>query len=204
MKTGISFLGFFLLLSFLHSAYAKREIPVTWNYYPSAAEVAVGDTIELIFEATIKPDWYIYSSDFDSSNFETDPGPMVTVFNFSPHPSYKLIGDLKPINARKKYDKYWKGEYTYFVRKGEFRQKVQILAENPQISGELTFASCTDIKNQCIPSSEEFTIQNIKVTQTPKPKKSLDLKILFAAVMVSLLLLIFIIIRLKKRGPSPK
>lgn len=141
----------------------------TWDFSTSKTEVKVGETVELIFKPEIIKEWYLYSSDFDPNL-----GPTVTTFNFEPNSTYELVGKVKAINPKKKYDDIWGGEYTYFVGKGEFRQKVKILKENPKIPVTINYQTCTDKDGKCIPYDEEFTFEKIKVakeTTTPKEKE---------------------------------
>ena len=69
--------------------------PARWNYAISKSEVKAGEEVDLIFHAVIDKDWYLYSSDFDP-----ELGPIVTTFSFKPHPSYTLVGKIKPIGAK--------------------------------------------------------------------------------------------------------
>ena len=154
-----------LLLSI--SSYAQFELPnqilepATWNSKTSTSEAKVGETIELIFTASIIKDWYLYSSDFDP-----DLGPFVTTFEFEPNDSYELIGGIVPINPSKKFDdEIWNGEYTYFKNKGEFRQKVKVLSENFKIKVSVSYQTCSDIDGKCIPDSEDFSFTKLKVTK---------------------------------------
>ncbi|GJM29308.1 MAG: thiol:disulfide interchange protein DsbD [Cyclobacteriaceae bacterium] len=151
----------FLFYAFLIStipAVAQILHPANWNHKFSEEEVNIGDQVELIFEATIDPKWYLYSSDFDP-----ELGPKVTEFNFIPHASYELIGGIRAINPSEGYDEIFEGNYTYFKGKGEFRQTVRILGKNPSISGNYDYQVCSDIDGKCIPFDEEFTFQGLKV-----------------------------------------
>ncbi|WP_027000902.1 protein-disulfide reductase DsbD family protein [Eisenibacter elegans] len=144
--------------------------PAKWQMSLSTTEVTVGDELELIFTATIDDKWYLYSSDFDPNL-----GPQVTEFSFTPHPSYQLLGGIRPINPQKKYDDIWEGEYTYFKKKGEFRQRVKILAENPKIEGTYSYQVCSDVDGKCIPFESDFSFKNIKAKpakDTPKEENT--------------------------------
>lgn len=149
---------FFLFLFSAISGFSQILEPAKWTTEISANNVELGDEIELIFKATIDPDWYLYSSDFDPNL-----GPQVTEFFFKENDTYKLIGGIRPINPSKKYDDIWEGDYTYFKKKGEFRQTVKILKAKPLIEGEYSYQVCTDIDGKCIPFTEEFLFDQIKV-----------------------------------------
>jgi thiol:disulfide interchange protein len=148
-----------LVLPFFHTAKGQILEPAKWEYSTSKSEVKIGEDIDLIFKATIDPDWYLYSSEFD----DPDLGPMLTEFSFEPNASYELVGNVVPVNPSTKYDDIWEGEIKYFKGTGEFRQKVKITDKNPVISGGYSYQVCSDVDGKCIPFDDEFTFDQIKV-----------------------------------------
>lgn len=134
--------------------------PSTWQIALSNEDPEVGEEVEIRFEATIDPSWYLYSSDFDP-----DLGPKVSEFFFNEDPSYELIGKIVPINPKEKYDSIFLGNYTYFVEKGLFIQKVKILKEDFTITGDYNFQVCSDIDGLCIPGGDEFRLGKKKSTR---------------------------------------
>ncbi|WP_266203079.1 protein-disulfide reductase DsbD family protein [Pontibacter kalidii] len=151
-------LATWLLCMIAFVAQAQVLKPASWSYDVSKKEVAVGEEVELIFNAKIDKDWYLYSSDFDP-----DLGPMVTTFTFQKHPSYELVGGIKPVKPKKKYDELWEGEYTYFVGTGQFRQKIRVLQPDLQVKGEYEYQVCTDVTGQCIPFDDTFAFTNKQI-----------------------------------------
>ena len=150
----------YLVLSLISAqVYAQFKTTTSWSYDANKTEVQTGDEIELIFKVKIIDDWYLYSSDIDP-----DIGPMVTEAEFEANDSYEIISKLIPINAKEKYDDIWGADVTYFEKKGEFRQKIRILKKDLDITGSLTFQTCTDIDGQCIPGGADFDFNFIKVT----------------------------------------
>ncbi len=148
------------------SANAQILKPATWSHKASQNQVKVGDEIDLIFLVDIDQDWYLYSSDFDP-----DLGPMVTEFTFEPSKNYELVGDIKPVGAKEKYDDLWEGTYTYFTKKAEFRQTIKVLnADLKAVSGTYNYQVCTDVDGRCIPFDDEFTIKiNTLASNNAKP-----------------------------------
>ncbi|GAB3198456.1 thiol:disulfide interchange protein DsbD [Pontibacter aydingkolensis] len=144
----------FLLLA-VSFAQAQVLKPATWSYDVFKKQAAVGEEVELIFNVRIDKDWYLYSSDFDP-----DLGPMVTEFKFQKHPSYELVGKIKPVNPKKKYDDLWEGEYTYFVGTAQFRQKIRVLKPDLLVKGTYEYQVCTDVDGRCIPFDDDFTFTN--------------------------------------------
>ncbi|WP_425389758.1 thioredoxin family protein [Ekhidna sp.] len=149
MKKALVFVSFFLVLLSASSQVLK---PIEWKVELSNENPEVGDEIEIRFNAKIEKDWYLYSSDFDP-----DLGPLVTEFTFEENDSYELIGEIVPIDPKKKYDSLWEGEYTYFKKKGLFIQKVKVLKENFKITGGYFYQVCSDIDGKCIPFEDEFS-----------------------------------------------
>ena len=146
----------FLVLS--SQSFAQILQPAQWSYDISEKEVRIGEELDLLFQAEIDADWYLYSSDFDP-----DCGPMVTTFTFEPHDSYELVGDIRPINPKEKFDEIFECDITIFIKKGEFRQTIKLLNESPIIKGSYEYQVCTDVDGKCIPFDDEFEFENIKV-----------------------------------------
>jgi len=140
-------------------AQAQILEPAKWSNQPATMTAAVGDEIELVFTATIDATWYLYSSDFDP-----DLGPQVTTFTFEPNDSYELVGDLRPIKPKEKFDDIWGGNVRYFIGQGEFRQTIKVLKKNLTISGSYEYQVCTDVDGKCIPFSDDFAFSGFTVT----------------------------------------
>ncbi|GGG23645.1 cytochrome c biogenesis protein CcdA [Pontibacter amylolyticus] len=151
----------FLMTLAAQTVQAQVLKPASWSYDVSKKEVKVGEEVELIFNVKIDKDWYLYSSDFDP-----DLGPMVTEFKFEKHPSYQLVGKIKPVNPKKKYDELWEGEYTYFVGTAQFRQKVKVLQPDLVVKGSYEYQVCTDIDGKCIPFDDDFAFTNAQIKVT--------------------------------------
>jgi thiol:disulfide interchange protein DsbD len=150
-------------------AQAQIQTPkAKWTYSFSKSEVKAGEEVELVLKAVIEKDWYMYSNDMDPNL-----GPVVASFTFVPHPSYKTVGTVKPINPKHKHDDVWGGEVSIFIGKAEFRQKVKILSANPVIKGSSEYQTCTEVTGICLPGEEEFEFTGLKVTEAENtPEKT--------------------------------
>lgn len=147
------------LLLLLHlSVFSQVFNPVQWKYSFSKSETKVGENVDLIFTAVVEEGWHLYASDFDPNL-----GPIVLSFKFTPHASYKLIGKIKSIAPKKKYDDIFGGDYTYFEGKGVLKQTVKLLATDPVIGGELTGQACTNSDGRCVQVQDEFQFEGLKV-----------------------------------------
>jgi len=155
----------FFLLLFFSTQFVFSQVlkPISWKSTSSVSQLKTGETLDLIFTADINPNWYLYSSDFDP-----DLGPIVTTFAFKKNDTYQLIGKLKPINAQKKFDDLWGGEYTYFKKKAEFRQTIKLLKTNPKIEVSASYQVCSDVDGKCINLEEDFVFDKIQVTESPQ------------------------------------
>lgn len=126
-----------------------------WETSINKTSIDQGEEIILRFEAQLPQDWYMYSSDFDP-----DVGPLVTDFIFSESDKFELIGKIKPVGQKKKYDDLWEGEYTYFTKKAVFQQAVRITGSSPVFQGIISFQICSDVTGQCIPFESDFSFDS--------------------------------------------
>jgi thiol:disulfide interchange protein DsbD len=164
--------NFFLsLLTFatLFSAQGQILQPANWSYAVSESSPEVGDEIDLVFKVVIDRTWYLYSSDFDP-----ECGPIVTTFEFTPDASYQLVGEVKPIGAKKKFDDIFECEYTYFRKTAEFRQTVKVLATKLNIQAAYEYQVCTDVDGKCITFDDVYEF-GADITAVAKPAASVDL-----------------------------
>lgn len=147
-------ISLFLLLT--STTIAQMIAPPRWTIQLSEKEPKVGDEVKLIFKAQIPRDWYIYSNDFDP-----DLGPMLTELQLDEKKSsgFSLVGKMKAINPKKKFDEIWEGDVTYFEGSGSFEQIIKVTAESVIIDGFLSYQMCTDVTGQCVPFEEDFVIK---------------------------------------------
>lgn len=146
--------GSALLFILMVHAGAQSLQPARWKVSLSSDHPGNGEVISVLFEVEIAEDWYLYSSDFDP-----DLGPMVTSFVFLPNASYSLVGEIQAVNAQKKYDSLWGGEYTYFKHTGSFVQKLKVEdSAELHVEGHYSYQVCSDIQGKCIPFQEAFSL----------------------------------------------
>lgn len=158
MKRGILFI-FSICLFVAGVVQAQVQKPkARWTYSFSKPEVRKGETVDLVFTATIDKDWYMYSSDFDP-----DLGPMLTTFTFEKNNTFEVVGKLKPQGPKTKFEEVWGGNVRYFEGKGVFKQTVKILADNPVIKGASEFQTCSHVTGLCIAGGEDFEFKGLKV-----------------------------------------
>ncbi len=148
-------------------AQADNDNPIKWSFALSAKEIHIGDTIEVVATASIIPDWYLYSNDFDPNL-----GPTVTTFDFTADKGYSLLGKTKAIKPKKKYSDIWEGDVTYFIEHAEFRQKIVVLSDAPKITFAVNFQTCNDVIGRCIPGDEEFTFSGLTILPARKITKA--------------------------------
>lgn len=168
MKNPKTFLSIFfvsLLVAGPLATFAQILKPATWSFNAAQTQVKVGEEVDLVFTVDIDSGWYVYSTDFDP-----DLGPMLTEFTFEPGKNYELVGEIKPIGAKEKYDELWEGNIRYFTKKAEFRQTIKVTgADLKQITGAYGYQVCDDAR--CIPFNDEFAFNlNVLATNIPASK----------------------------------
>lgn len=157
-----------LLLLFGFFLHAEKVIPARWSWSLKPANPKVGEVADVIFKVKIDKGWYLYSSDFDP-----ELGPVVTTVTFEKHPSFELVGKLKPINPHSKFDKeIWGGTYTYFTELGEFRQKIKIKSGDLKINGAYDSQACSNESGLCVPIKGNFALEVKKLASTTEIKGS--------------------------------
>ncbi len=156
MGNGLNIVLMALVLLTITSVSAQILTPVKWDHTVSREQVRKGEEVELIFTATLDDNWFIYSSDND-----LELGPVNSEFTFEAHPSYKLIGDIIPVDFKEKYDEVFEGKVRYKDKKAVFKQRVKILRDNPVILGEYYYQVCTTVDGKCILGDDEFEF-NVK------------------------------------------
>lgn len=142
-----------IVFSFLISLSMSAQIltPAKWTCKLSKQDIKQGDVMELIFKIQLDDTWHLYSN---VQNYKT--GTLPTVFEFEPNGSYKLVGVVIAIGAKKKYDDIFEVDVNYFENTAKFCQKVKILSKNPVIKGSYTYQVCTTVDGKCILGDDEF------------------------------------------------
>lgn len=131
-----------------------------WKITTDKTNVNVGDEVEITFVSIIEKDWYMYSSDFDQKL-----GPIVASFTFEKHPSYKLIGGIKPVGSKKHFEEIWNGYVSIFTGKAIFKQKIKILSDKPVIKGTMEFQECNTVSGVCMPPFDpDFEVRGLIVS----------------------------------------
>ena len=139
----------------------------------SKTEAKAGDIIELIIRFDIAKDFHVYSEKSDCPEYD---GPIRAQLEFTPSPSYELVGTFKGIGDHMvKEEEIWNCSTGEFTGKGEFRQKIRVLKGitgisilfNGQICNESGCENLRDISIQAGP----VKVQGIAAAQEPKPIK---------------------------------
>jgi len=142
----ILFLLFFISGS--HCVQAQVESPISWD---KSFEINEDKSINLIFTATIKDGWHLYSQTLDPNE-----GPIPTSFKFKEAPGYELSGETIEGDPKVKYDTNFEMDIAMFDSTATFTQKILHTGKSLRLFGEISFMVCND--EQCIfPPEEEFT-----------------------------------------------
>ncbi|MFA0961855.1 protein-disulfide reductase DsbD family protein [Roseivirga sp. BDSF3-8] len=169
MRYLLLLLTLLLTLGTITPSAAQILDPVQWQ--TTVEEGSSPDERIIVFKATIDPDWYLYSSDFDP-----DLGPQVTTFIYEDEEGYQLSGEVIPVDPKEKFDEIFEGNVTYFKQTGVFRQPVKLTGkDDPVATGIIEYQTCSDITGQCIPKEYEFSValtgENTLLAGTTNPEK---------------------------------
>jgi thiol:disulfide interchange protein DsbD len=126
---------------------------VKWSYRTEPTSYKEGETITLIFDATIDPGYKIYSV----IPYKND-GPLPTELGLDKETKNvavvgKLTEDFKP---KKKYEEVFSTDVFYFEGKATFRQKIKITGANAKAVGYISFMVCDS--GSCMPGTYNFSI----------------------------------------------
>lgn len=148
------FLQLCLLLTLL-TAFRADEPGVSWTFTvtPSVPDniLVAGDELELVFTARLSKDWLLYSSDFRG-----DVGPQPTAFYFEPDHSFETVGEVKSVAPKRKKDRVWETEVSYFTQKAEFRQRIRLLTPGYRVTGVIRGQLCSEKNGVCVPFERLF------------------------------------------------
>ena len=139
------FYSLFLLLGFF--GFSQIDEPIEWT---SRIEKVAPATYDLIFEATIAPNWHLYSQVLP------DNGAEPTTFIFLEDQGYKRIGEVSESASITSYDAVFDMNLTYFENTATFKQRIELLT--PDLAGitvDVEFQACDD--QLCIFRFEKFT-----------------------------------------------
>ncbi len=142
------------LLTFTAGINAQKITPAKWSWALSKPNPVVGEIVDIVFTLRMDKSWHHYSSDFDPK-----VGPIVSTIKLKSNDSFEAIGTLKSINSKKKHDEVFDGDVAFFEGKGEMRQSIKILKENPVIEGLYDGQVCSDVTGQCVPVKGAFKIE---------------------------------------------
>jgi thiol:disulfide interchange protein len=152
MKSLIS--AVLILLTF--SAFGQVKNHAQWTFESPKKEVKVGDVIEIKFNATIDPNWHLYSSEFPAED------PIKTTFDYKKNGTFEIVGKVKPIGFHNKEDEFF-GTVSVAEGTASFIQKIRILKANPVIEGLIEGQTCTVKDGQCVLLKSDFKFPAIKV-----------------------------------------
>lgn len=152
MKNNFFTILLLLLATFSHSQLQK---PVKWK---SSVEQKSATEFLLKMEATIEPEWHIFSQ------FTPDGGSLPSVFVYNNQKgNYTLIGKTKESKYKKVYSDVFGVDEYMFENKAQFSQQIKVTNPNlKEVVVEIDYQAC---KEQCIQLFEKitFTLPRIQI-----------------------------------------
>jgi thiol:disulfide interchange protein DsbD len=129
-----------------------QQTPVSWKVESRTG----GDGgAELVFTASVLPDWYIYS-------VEATDGPLPTAVTFAPSEQFETVGALTELGkAKEKYDEGFGVNVKIFEHEAQFVQKINVKSGGDvAVSGKIAYQLCTESANDgrpaCFFEEEDF------------------------------------------------
>lgn len=152
---------FSLVFSYAQNINEKKGLinPVSWSFSLSASKVSVGDKVDLVFKATINPDYYIYGSGFN------DLGPNPTELVFDNLQGAKLVGSLRCTTSKLKHDDVFDADIPVNIGQAIFIQTIVVTENKPLVQGVIVGQTCTLKDGSCRMFSQVF---DFDITITPK------------------------------------
>jgi thiol:disulfide interchange protein DsbD len=151
MKRFIQLMSLLTLLT----AFKADEPGAKWTFTvtPTVPDTILeaGDELDLVFTARLDKEWLLYSSDFRG-----DVGPQPTAFYFEPDHSFETVGEIKAVASKRKKDRVWETEVSYFTQKAEFRQRIRLLKPDYRVTGVIKGQLCSEKNGVCVPFERLF------------------------------------------------
>lgn len=130
---------------------AQIASPVKPYYTLSKKEIKKGDVVTLIFTLQLEDHWHLYSN---LQNYKL--GPLPAIFEFEPHPSYKLLDDMIPIGSKMEHEPIFDVDVHYFDKIAEFRQNIKICTDKPIVKGYYEYQICHVLEGKCLFKTDNF------------------------------------------------
>ncbi|MDR1758010.1 MAG: thioredoxin family protein [Bacteroidales bacterium] len=138
---------------------AQMLTPVKWQFKVETLNDSVAD---LQMVATIEKNWHLYAMTHNNGI------ELPIVFTFEGSENYKLLGKTREQTPEVHYDPDFGDTSRYFIRKATFKQKIQILSNQPfDVKGKIEGQAC--IEGRCVPVEQQaiFSISGFENMPTP-------------------------------------
>lgn len=136
---------FIFLFTIVISFFSHAQIldPIDWKF---DSKKISDNEFELSFTAYIDEHWAIYSQ----FKVDDDLGPLPTTFDFEQNADVELLESVieNELNRVTKHDSVFDMLVTKFYGEARFTQRVKLLSDSANITGNLSYMTCDD--EQCI------------------------------------------------------
>ena len=138
MKKFLSISSLMFAITFLQ---AQIYDPVSWTFSQKNINE---DEVELIFQADIEENWYIYSQELIGD------GPVATEFSFFTQSGFEIVSNVIEPQAASEYDPNFDMELKLFKNQVTFKQIIKTTSDTSfTLKGEVYFMVCDP--TQCLP-----------------------------------------------------
>jgi thiol:disulfide interchange protein DsbD len=125
-----------------------------WTVEALPSDANAGDEVELHFVASLPPHLIVYSSDFAAQL-----GPRPARLTLEQNDAIALAGPLQAVGSKRRTDKTFGTEYSYFAGRAEFRQRARLLADSAQLKGSIVGQTCDERDGVCTLFREPFALE---------------------------------------------
>jgi thiol:disulfide interchange protein DsbD len=126
---------------------------VQWHWQLLPADARPGSEAELVLVARLAPRWIVYSSDFKSGL-----GPLPVRLKRPANSQLEFLEPLRSIDARRKKDPSFDGEFGYFSERAELRQRVRLPRDGSPLQATLNGQACYEADGTCHLFKQDITI----------------------------------------------
>jgi thiol:disulfide interchange protein DsbD len=125
-----------------------------WNWRVEAPDKSRPDVVTLVLTADIAPGYIVYGS-----NFKGGLGPNPTRLRLKDGQGVEVNLPLESVNPRRRKDRDFGTEYTYFEGHAEFRQRLNVRTDTTQVAVTVSGQSCHEADGTCTLFSQPLDIK---------------------------------------------
>jgi hypothetical protein len=147
----------FLAASLVFTSFSPAQADdsnLQWDWRVEPGKLENGDEAVIVFSAVIPEGLILYSSDFSA-----ELGPRPAKFVFDANDAVELRGPVAAVQSQRRKDKVFGTDYTYFAGRAEFRQKIRVLKDGANVTGQVVGQTCQEKDGFCELFKTPFSVR---------------------------------------------